>query len=462
MRPFLARPSPRPGTRVAAHYTIPLSNLSPEDLEDEKKRLTLQAKTSFGAPPPPFDAWRVADGVLEMPRFYGLQRYGPAETDGRVDGTPIDLTFVGQLTPVQTRAWEAVSSKYLHADHGDGGVMVSLPCGFGKTVLATMMIARYARKACVLVHKGVIRDQWKACLEHFCPGVRVGFLQGKTWQVEGYDVVIAMVMTLAKRKYEPHVFDDFGLVVVDEAHHIAAPVLNQAMRFNARRIVGLSATKDRPDGLTPLLHWALGPEGFRVEREGEGVQVSVALFKGGCREVLTREGQPLVSVMINQLAKNTTRNAFLADRIAAYRRRQHRVVMVLSDRTEQLHTLRRMVAERGVPDAELGLFVGATREADRALQLARPVVFCTYAMANEGVDKKEADTCVMATPKGRVVQCIGRIQRPCETKQAPIVLDVADDVSVFVQLRWKRQRLYSKERYRVQVVEHDAPADEWF
>ena len=85
-------------------------------------------------------------------------------------------------------------------------------------------------------------------------------------------------------------------------------------------------------------------------------------------------------------------------------------------------------------------------------------------MANEGLDKKEADTCVMATPKSRVVQCIGRVQRPCATKQAPLVLDVADDVSVFAQLRWKRQKLYAKEKYEVQVVSCDAEesGQNWF
>ena len=85
-------------------------------------------------------------------------------------------------------------------------------------------------------------------------------------------------------------------------------------------------------------------------------------------------------------------------------------------------------------------------------------------MANEGLDKKELDTCVMATPKGRVTQCIGRVQRPRATKQPPLVLDVADTYSVFVPLRWKRQACYRKEGYKVQVVdvvpggEHDA----WF
>lgn len=84
-------------------------------------------------------------------------------------------------------------------------------------------------------------------------------------------------------------------------------------------------------------------------------------------------------------------------------------------------------------------------------------------MANEGLDKVEADTCVMASPKARVVQCIGRVQRPCETKQPPLVLDVVDDVSVFRDQRWTRHRLYAKEKYTVQVLDAEKAAeDDWF
>jgi superfamily II DNA or RNA helicase len=349
-------------------------------------------------------------------------------------------------------------------DAAHGGVMVSLPCGFGKTVWGVHTVVRRNRKALVLVHKAVLRDQWKESFERFCPGVRVGFVQGPTWQVDGYDVVIAMVMTLAKRDLNPSVMDSFGTVVVDEAHHMAAPVMNRAMRlFRARWVVGLSATKDRPDGLTPLLHWSLGPEGFRTERDGEGVRVSVALFAGGTPEILSRaNGKPIVSLMINKLAANPRRNAFLADRIATMRK-AGRVLMVLSDRVAQLDVLRDLLLRRGIPEEEIGIFKGGMKDAARVVQLARPVVLCSYGMANEGVDKKEADTCVMATPQGRVTQCIGRVQRPCETKQPPLVLDVADDdVAIFQALRWKRQTSYSKEKYEVQVLTHDAGEGRWF
>jgi superfamily II DNA or RNA helicase len=467
MRAFLAPRGTRPGTRVGATYVLPASALSAEDAEDVKAQLTLQAKAGFGAPPPPYVAWKAVGDELHVPRFYGLERFGPAETDERVDGEALGehVRFAGTLTPVQEKVTAAMFSKPLAAEGVHGGI-VSLYCGGGKTAWTCYAIARLGRKACVLVHKAVLRDQWKESLERFCPGVRVGFVQGNRFEVEGYDVVLAMVLTLAKRDYDPSVMDAFGTVVCDEAHHMAAPVMNQAMRlFRARYVLGLSATVSRPDGLTPLLHWSLGPLGVHLERDCEPVRVSVALYHHAApREMLTRDGKPLVALMVNWLAKHPGRNEFLAERILAYRR-AHRVIIVLSDRIEQLKVLRARLGVGGLGEDEVGLFVGATKEAQRAVELAKPVVLCSYAMANEGLDKKELDTCVMATPKGRVTQCIGRVQRPCATKQPPLVLDVADTYSVFVPLRWKRQGYYRKEGYKVQVVDVGSARDEeeeWF
>ena len=419
-------------------------------MEEEKQRLTLQAKSSFGPAPPPFHSWFVKDGIFHMPRFYGLERYGQAETDMRSDGKSINVSFTGSLTPIQERATRIAFDKYL-SPLNDGGVIICLPCGYGKTVWAVNAILCLGRKACIFVHKSFLRDQWIAAFERFAPGIRMGTIQGNTWDVDGSDVVIAMIMTMAKRNYDSSLFEEFGTICFDECHHMAAPVMNMATRcMNARYVIGLTATKDRPDGLTRLLHWSLGPEGFHVERESELLRVSVALFSGGSKEILKRDGKPLISIMVNNLAVHIQRNKFICERIVEYRR-CGRVIIVLSDRIIQLHTLRAMVIASGLAEEEIGFFTGETKEQQRKVELAKPVVMCSYGMANEGLDKVEADTCVMATPKGRVVQCIGRIQRPCETKKTPLVLDVADDVSVFVPLRWKRQQMYSKQGYEVQV-----------
>jgi len=445
----MSTPNPVPGTKVGAMYSIPLESLGPQRVEEEKKVLSVQARSSYGAPPPVFHAWAIQDGCLYVPRFYGMARFGAAEEDQRSDGERIAISFCGELTHLQTKALAAVCTRELSAT-GPGGVMINIYCGGGKTVLGARLAAHFGCKTAILVHKGIIRDQWKATFQRFCPGVKVGIVQGTKCEIDGFDVVIMMLMTIAKR--DSLDMSGFGLVIADEAHHMAAPVTNLAMRkFTARRIVGMSATPERPDGLTRLLHWSLGMEGFCAKRTTETVRVSFALFPEKGREVLTRDGKPLVSVMISNLTANNARNSFLADRIAAMRR-NGRVIIVLSDRISQLKTLHTMVVARGILGVSIGLLEGATPDSQRAVELSKPVVMCSYSMANEGVDKKEADTIVMASPKRRVVQCVGRVQRPCPTKKQPLVLDVIDDFSIFAALRWHRQKLYAKERYEMQVL----------
>ena len=235
------RPTRR-GTRVGATYVLPSEAITPQEREQIKKALTVQAKMTFGAPPPPFLAWREeADGTLHAPRFYGLEHFGLAETDDRVLGEEVRLSFEGELTPVQKRATEVIFGRQL-AEHGVGGVTNSLPCGYGKTVWAVAAIARLGRKACVLVHKTVLLDQWRAAFERFCPGARVGVLQGDKCELEGTDVVLAMVLTVAKRGYDPSVMDCFGTVVCDEAHHMGSA------RHEHGHAVVSGALRHRPDG----------------------------------------------------------------------------------------------------------------------------------------------------------------------------------------------------------------------
>ena len=114
------------------------------------------------------------------------------------------------------------------------------------------------------------------------------------------------------------------------------------------------------------------------------------------------------------------------------------------------------------PRSGWGCWSRSQNEAQRAVQLQRPVLLCSYNMADEGLDKKELDTLVMATPKSKVEQCIGRILRQCDTKQFPLVVDVADEGFYYGRLREARMNFYRRNKYETQIVDYDAPQDDWF
>jgi superfamily II DNA or RNA helicase len=389
--------------------------------------------------------------MLHVPRFYGLERFGDAEIDERTEGDEIKVEFNGTLTPIQERAIQT-NMKRCYSSNRQKGCITVLPCGFGKTVKALKLASMLGRKTIVFVHKTILADQWIERIGTFLPNARIGRVQGDIFDIDA-DIVIAMVLTVAKRGFKISDFDSFGFAIFDECHHMAARVMNSAtLLLNAKYVLGMTATKERVDGLTQLLHWSLGPEGFKHEGRTEITHVTCMTYVGSAKEIYYRDGQPAMSLMINNIAKDEQRTLLIARRMNAYYN-SGRTIIVLSDRIQQLKSLCTMLLALGMPTDDIGYLIGSTPKNDRPGVLEKRVLMCTYSMANEGLDKKQLDCLIMATPKGNCIQAIGRIQRPCEGKKIPLVLDIVDNHSIFGKLGWKRRNFYSQNNYVIQTFE---------
>lgn len=67
----------------------------------------------------------------------------------------------------------------------------------------------------------------------------------------------------------------------------------------------------------------------------------------------------------------------------------------------------------------------------------------TFQMAQEGLDIPDLDTLFLTTPKGDVVQAVGRILRKHDGKKAPMVVDILDDgIPLCANLAKKRAKQY--------------------
>ena len=153
--------------------------------------------------------------------------------------------------------------------------------------------------------------------------------------------------------------------------------------------------------------------------------------------------------MLSHLVWNDVAERLRAvDRIVQYRR-AGRVIMVLSDRIVQLELLRALVVQRGVPEDEVGVPRGASdRTTPAPEQLARPIVMCSYGMANEGVDKKEAvglhlcgrDTGARDPGSGA---SSARARRWTTRSSSTSSTSILQRLS----MRWSRQRVYTREGY---------------
>lgn len=457
-------PRPKPvtkGTVVDSMYSVPLSAISQKDLSRHVRDLTMTPmEASFGGAPVSFPAYILGPKTLSVPRFYGLQHWGPPETDNTSLGEPMGSThFNGTLHDVQQ---EACSTMLARLETPEKGGVMCLPCGYGKTICALYLAASLGRRVFVLVHKNFLCEQWRERVRAFLPHCTIGKIQQNTVEADA-DVVIGMIQSFTKRIYPVEVMRKFGTVIIDESHHMAAPVMHRALRqVSARYIVSLSATPDRKDGLTQLLYWMMGSMCYKVERQPEKTLVSCILYNKGTRKTIKcRNDQVSLPLMLNALTEDQERNALIADRIfKVYKSGRHTIV--LTDRCKQLNILFVSLQNMGVPATDMGFNIASTSKAEREETEHKPIILTTWCMSKEGLDIPRLDCLVMATPKSDIEQACGRVQRKHSEKAVPLILDIVDTFSVFEQLRWKRWSFYRNQQFTCQTYDSDAAWVPWY
>jgi superfamily II DNA or RNA helicase len=97
------------------------------------------------------------------------------------------------------------------------------------------------------------------------PACDIGIIGGGKKEV-GEQITVAMVQTLHKCAEE--VAAKIGHLIVDECHRAPSRTFTEAVTaFDARYLLGLSATPWRRDGLSKLIYWHLGDQVHKVERD---------------------------------------------------------------------------------------------------------------------------------------------------------------------------------------------------
>lgn len=444
-------------TRVNSLYEVPLAGLARSELRRHVERLTLTPRDPFQRGDSSFPVYELTDTHLRMPRWYGIEKFGFAKEDLTQEGTPMTPEarhFNGTLKPVQVEATNAMWSAWQKPGSPRGGVLV-LGCGQGKTVCALSLAARLGVATIVLCHKVFLLDQWRERAQTFLPNATTGVIQQNRVDV-GVDICFASLQSVAQRDYDPEVFANYGLVIVDEAHHIAAPVLGRGLaKLNTRFVCALSATPERRDGLT--LHDSLGPILFRASRPHERVLVTRLLYvdRQKQRELINRlTNKPQFAQMLNRIADDATRTNLVAQHLMQHLR-NGRQIIVLSDRIAQLEALKNAVVERGHAEEEVALYIGRSTPTEREDAAKRQLLLSSYGMAREGLDLIRLDTICLLSPSSSIEQAVGRILRPNKDKKIPLVLDVIENFSLFSGMAMRRLNHYKKCLYEVQDVPLD-------
>ena len=129
-------------------------------------------------------------------------------------------------------------------------VMMQLPTGGGKTVIAGALLADWltdGRKAVWLTHRTELAEQTRRMLTdaHISAMTDVKWMPGTDAPAMSGGAVILMAQTVGRRTDSMEVWRRYNaddLMVIDEAHHAAAEGWERAMQQWPGRIIGMTAT----------------------------------------------------------------------------------------------------------------------------------------------------------------------------------------------------------------------------
>jgi superfamily II DNA or RNA helicase len=365
--------------------------------------------------------------------------------DRRRSLPPVDFAFNGRLHPFQRRAVRHMLRK-------EFGTLNS-PTGSGKTVMALYILAQRRQPALIIVHTADLARQWSERIETFLniPVREIGRIGGGRKKI-GEKITVALVQSLYK--YSETVAPQVGHLIVDECHRTPSRTFTDAVtEFDARYMLGLSATPWRRDNLSKLIFWHLGDVHHQVEkkdliRTGQVLPADIIFRETEFKPYYDPVQE--YSKMLSELTLDDDRNRLIAADIAAEAGSRPGICLVLTDRKkhcESLGALLRYGFSLPVDILTGDLNAGQRQSVMDRLQEGRiKVLIATGQLIGEGFDCRELTTLFMATPvrfSGRIIQYLGRILRPAPGKSRARVFDYVDvNVEPLLKAAGARKKIY--------------------
>ena len=367
---------------------------------------------------------------------------------------PIETETSAKLFPYQKEAIDAMLME-------ENGILVAPP-GSGKTIIGIELIAKLSQLTLILVHKKQIFDQWVDRIESFLdvPKKEIGkFCSGK--KNIGDKVTVAMVQTLNRMDNLQDYSDSFGMIIVDECHHMPAKMFrNTITKLNSYYLYGLTATPERKNNDVKLIFIYLGEILYEIEKDfydkkflldknnvgGKSQRTNLIIRETDLKisfKIKTADFQILSKIMIfdsnrNEQIINDIKNE--ADKGLK--------CLVLTERKEHVEVLSYYLKK----EYEIITLTGDLTQRQRKEKIKQieagnfQVLIATGQLVGEGADFPNLDCLFLVYPfsfSGKLTQYIGRIQRGSNGNNT--IYDYRDlNVDYLEKLFKKRKSYYMK------------------
>jgi len=447
-----------PDTKLTKEgFIIKKTKNNKDMIENIKKDLMVepyQVYKQANVKPVKFPVYQENDDYIVVPKFYGIDKFGKPKVDMMEKGKPINIVFNSKLKPNQV---EIVDNTIKHIDINGGG-LICAGCGVGKTVMGLYLACHYKVKTLIIVHKTFLLNQWKERIEQFT-NARVGIIQQNKIEVEDKDIVIGMLQSIARDKYDSDIFMDFGFVIFDEAHHAPSEYFSRALpTISCNLSLGLSATPKRADKMEKILYWYLGEIAYSAP-PNKNDSVIVRAYNYDVKDKNYKEARlPYTGEInrpktLNRIVAIEQRNIFIIDLLKEIMLEPERKILILSDRIEHLETLKNMIDSIDGSPFTCEFYIGGMTQKKLDIASNAQIILGSYGMASEGLDIPTLNTLIMTTPRREVEQSVGRIIRKANHMVQPLIIDIVDMLPSFVNQGIYRRKLYKKLNYNIEVYE---------
>ena len=201
-------------------YSIKKSMFKENEISEIKKELTVCVENHMFdfLEPKIYSLYLENENKLYLPKYYGLQKYGIPKRNIIGTGEKREnMTFSGEIREhqlIQINAFMETINDPLKM----GGI-ISIGCGGGKSVIAIYIACLLKLKTLFISHKDFLNVQFAERIKMFSPNSKIGKIKQNIIDIQDKDFVVASLQSIAMKDYPNEIFQDFGLVIIDECHH---------------------------------------------------------------------------------------------------------------------------------------------------------------------------------------------------------------------------------------------------